>query len=237
MWSWEYTWSILPELLKVVPITIAVTLLSFVLACLLGMPLAIARRSNMKPVAIGVGGVMEFIRCTPLIIQLFVLFYALPLYGITLSPFTAGFIGLGLHYSTYLAEVYRSGIEAIPRGQWEASQALNFTRMQTWRRIIIPQALPPTIPIMGNYLIMMFKETPTLSAITLVELLLTAKTLGSASFRYLEAFTLVGVCFLLLSYPSALLVKQLEKRVARQGKKGAGYEPSTDTKGRTYSSL
>src|SRR5690606_37212771 len=118
-----------------------------------------------------------------------------------------------IHYSTYLSEVYRSGIEAVPKGQWEASTALNFTRTKTWLRIIFPQSIPPTIPVMGNYLIVMFKETPTLSAITVVELLLTAKELGSSSFKYVEPLTLVGIIFLALSYPSALLVRALEKRM------------------------
>jgi polar amino acid transport system permease protein len=220
MWNWEYAWSILPELLQVVPLTITVTLISFAIACTVGLPLAMARMSKFKPLSYAAIGFLDFVRNTPLIVQLFVLFYALPLYGITLSPFTAGVIGLGLHYSTYLAEVYRSGIEAVPRGQWEASTALNFTKAQTWLRIILPQSIPPTIPVMGNYLIVMFKETPTLSAITLVELLLTAKSIGSSSFKYLEAFTLVGLIFLVLSYSSSLLVQKVEHVINRQTRKG-----------------
>jgi len=210
MWDWSYAYQILPELLKVLPITIGATVVGFLIACLLGLPLALARRSRSKWLSYPVGAGIEFIRSTPLLVQLFVLFYALPLYGIALSPFTAGVVGLGLHYSTYLSEVFRSGIEAIPRGQWEASKALNFSPGHTWFRIILPQAVPPVIPVMGNYFITMFKETPLLSAITLVELLQTAKAIGSGSFRYLEAFTLVGVLFLLLSYPSSLLVGRLE---------------------------
>jgi polar amino acid transport system permease protein len=181
----------------------------------LGLPLALARRSKSRWVTWPVTAIMEFIRSTPLVIQLFFLFYALPLYGIALSPMTAGIIGLGLHYSTYLSEVYRSGIEAVPKGQWEAARALNFGKAQTWTRIVLPQSVPPTIPVMGNYLIVMFKETPTLSAITLVELLTTAKSIGSQSFKYLEAFTLVGVLFLLMSYPSGWLVRRLEERWKR----------------------
>lgn len=220
MWNWDYAWSIMPELLQVVPLTIAVTLTSFVIACTLGLPLAIARRSKIRLISYTTMGCMDFIRNTPLLIQLFVLFYALPLYGISLSPFTAGVIGLGLHYSTYLAEVYRSGIDAVPKGQWEAATALNFTKAYTWRRVILPQSVPPTIPVMGNYLIVMFKETPTLSAITLVELLLTAKSLGSASFRYLEAFTLVGIIFFVLSYVSSLFIQRLELRLNGYARRG-----------------
>jgi len=214
MWDWNYVWEILPKLLTVVPITIAVTLAGFVIASVLGMPLALARRSKNRWISLPITAIADFIRKTPLIIQLYVIVFVFPeMIGVTLSPFIAGVIGLGIHYSTYMSEVYRSGIEAVPKGQWEASTALNFSKAKTWLRIILPQSIPPTIPVMGNYLIVMFKETPILSAITLVELLMTAKELGSSSFRYLEEFTLVGMIFLALSYPSALLVRALEKRM------------------------
>lgn len=216
MWDWKYAFQILPELVNVLPITIAATVMGFLAACLLGLPLALARRSKSRILSGSALAWIELIRSTPLLVQLFVLFYALPLYGISFSPFVTGVIGLGLHYSTYMSEVFRSGIEAVPTGQWEASRALNFSPKHTWMKIILPQALPPIIPVMGNYLITMFKETPILSAITLVELLQTAKAIGSGSFRYLEAFTLVGILFLLLSYPSSLLVGKLERHFQRK---------------------
>jgi polar amino acid transport system permease protein len=130
-----------------------------------------------------------------------------------LSPFTAGVIGLGLHYSTYISEVYRSGIESISRGQWEASIALNFSKARTWISIILPQAIPPVLPMFGNYFIVLFKETPLLSAITVVELMSTAKMIGSESFRYLEPFTIVGLLFFLMGYPGSLLVKYLDSKL------------------------
>ncbi|RED52982.1 ectoine/hydroxyectoine ABC transporter permease subunit EhuD [Cohnella lupini] len=221
MWDWGYANSILPKLLEVIPTTLASAILGFILACLLGLPIALARRSSKKWIAWPVAAFSEFIRSTPLLIQLFVLVFVFPQsFNITLSPFLAGVIGLGLHYSTYLSEVYRSGIDSVPRGQWEASIALNFNKLRTWLRIVLPQSIPPTIPVMGNYLIVMFKETPTLSAITVVELLMTAKVIGSASFKYVEAFTLVGIIFLVLSYPSSLLVRALERRMKRNERRG-----------------
>jgi polar amino acid transport system permease protein len=216
MWSWSYALQILPELLKVLPITIMATVMGFAAACILGLPLALMRKSGKTWLSRPAMVWIEFIRSTPLLVQLFVLFYALPAYGISLSPLTAGVIGLGIHYSTYLSEVFRSGIEAVPKGQWEAAKALNFNPPHTWMHIILPQALTPVIPVMGNYLITMFKETPLLSAITVVELLQTAKSIGSGSFRYLEAFTLVGLLFLLLSYPSSWLVGRLEAHFQRK---------------------
>lgn len=213
-WDWGFALKALPQLLAVVPVTVAATLAGFLIACLLGLPITLARRARSRLISWPTAACVEFVRSTPLIIQLFVLVFVLPsAAGITLSPFAAGVAGLGLHYSTYMSEVYRSGIEAVPKGQWEASKALNFGRWRTWINIVLPQSIPPTIPVMGNYLIVMFKETPTLSAITLVELLMTAKIIGSASFKYLEVLTLVGLIFLALSYPSALLVRRLEKRM------------------------
>lgn len=209
-------WEILPEMLWALRITIAATFGGFVIAVIIGLALALMRRSRIKAVSAGSAAFIEFVRNTPLLVQLFFLFYVLPeVANIAWSAFAIGIIGLGLHYSTYLSEVYRSGIDAIPRGQWEAAKALNFSKLQTWRRIILPQAIPPILPIMGNYLIVMFKETPLLSAITLVELLATAKNIVSESFRGFEAYTLMGILFLLLSYPSSLLVRRLELRLNR----------------------
>ena len=117
MCDWEYTFAILPQLLLALRITIAATFLGFLLACVLGLLLTFARRSSFKPLAWVTGGCIEFIRSTPLLAQLYFIFYVLPQFGITLSPLAAGVIGLGVHYSTYLSEVYRAGIESVPRGQ------------------------------------------------------------------------------------------------------------------------
>jgi polar amino acid transport system permease protein len=216
MWSWTFAWNILPEILQAIQTTIMATLAGFALALIGGLVFAFGRRSKNRVISWSSAGIIEFVRSTPLLVQLYFIFYGLPAVGISLGPFTSGVLGLGIHYSSYLSEVYRSGIDAVPRGQWEAARALNFSKSQTWMRIILPQAIRPVIPVMGNYLIVMFKETPILSAITLVEMLLTAKIIGSESFRYLEAFTLVGILFFLLSYGSSLLIKRLEMRWSRQ---------------------
>lgn len=217
MWDWNYAVAILPELLRALKMTVAATFGGFTIALASGLLLAAATRSRSKLVSLPAKGFIVFIRNTPLLIQIFFLYYSLPvLTGIALPAFYVGIIGLGLHYSTYLAEVYRSGIDAVPKGQWEAAVSLNFSRLQTWGRVILPQAIPPVIPILGNYLIVMFKETPLLSAITLVELLLTAKNIVSQSFRVFEPYTLVGILFLAISYPASLLVRRLEKRMNMQ---------------------
>lgn len=214
MWDWHFALSILPDFIKVMRVTIAATFAAFAVAATLGLAVALIRRAKFKPLAAVAGWVVEFIRSTPLLVQLYFIFYVFPEHGVALSPFVAGTLGLGIHYSAYLAEVYRSGIDVIPQGQWEAARALNFSQTQTWLRIILPQAIRPILPVLGNYLLVMFKETPILSAITLVEMLQAAKLAGAQSFRYFEPFTLVGLLFLVMSYPTALAFRRLEARLS-----------------------
>jgi polar amino acid transport system permease protein len=98
----------------------------------------------------------------------------------------AGVIGLGVHYSTYMSEVFRAGVENVNRGQWEAAKACNLTAAQTWRHVILPQAIPPMIPALANYVVAMFKETPLLSVIAVVELIARVRSVAEANFRYLD---------------------------------------------------
>ena len=144
-WDWAFVVKILPTLGQGVIVTIQATMMGIVLALVIGLVLAIMRRSHNRAVSHGSAFFVEFIRGTPLLVQLYFLFYILPDAGLLLSPLTAGVIGLGLHYSAYLAEVYRTGIDNIPRGQWEAAKAVNLSTRQTWVEIIIPQAIPPMI--------------------------------------------------------------------------------------------
>ncbi|TIM21702.1 MAG: ectoine/hydroxyectoine ABC transporter permease subunit EhuD, partial [Mesorhizobium sp.] len=174
-WDWNFVWEIMPTLIEGVKITILATLLGSVLAAMVGLAIALARRSPNKSLSRSVGFLAEFIRGTPLLVQLYFIFYVLPDIGILLPPLVAGVIGLGLHYGTYTAEVYRAGIDNVPRGQWEAAKACNLNARQTWTHIIMPQAIPPMIPALANYFIAMFKETPLLSAITVLELMNQAK--------------------------------------------------------------
>jgi polar amino acid transport system permease protein len=120
-----------------------------------------------------------------------------------------------LHYAAYLSEVYRGGLDSVPRGQWEACRALNMSIGKTYFRIIIPQALPPSVAGMGNYLIGIFKDTPMLSVIGVAELMHTANAIGAESYRFLEPYTLVGLIFLAISLPSAGLIRAFEHWVRR----------------------
>jgi polar amino acid transport system permease protein len=214
-WDWKFVWDILPTLIQGVKITIIATLLGSVVALAVGLAIALARRSENRALSRSVGFLAEFIRGTPLLVQLYFIFYVLPDIGILLPPLVAGVIGLGLHYGTYTAEVYRAGIDNVPRGQWEAAKACNLSATQTWVHVIFPQALPPMIPALANYFIAMFKETPLLSAITVLELMNQAKSVANTYYRYVEPMTLVGVFFLIISLFSVLGLRWLERRYGR----------------------
>jgi polar amino acid transport system permease protein len=209
-WSWEHAAAVLPELLEGLQITILATVVGMVIASVLGLVIAMVRRSSLRAVTIPVGLVVEFIRSTPLLVQLVfanLLFTQFPSLAI-------GCVVLGVHYATYMSEVFRAGIDAVPKGQWEAAVALDLPRSRTWGAVVLPQAIRKTLPGLGNYAISMFKETPFLFAIAVVEMYTAAQEYGAGTFRYMEAITLTGLLFLLVSYPTSLLVRRMENRLA-----------------------
>jgi polar amino acid transport system permease protein len=210
--DWLYVLEILPELLDATLITIRIALSGYLVALILGLAFAFARMSQNRMISTIVWAFSECIRLTPILVQLFFAYYVLPEIGIKLPAEPTGILVIGLHYGTYISEVYRSGIRAVSTGQWEATIAMSLPRPRVWLKIILPQAIRPMIPALGNYLIQLFKEVPLLSTITVYELLNTANLLAGSSFKYLEALTLVGVIFLALSYPSSLFFKHLEAK-------------------------
>lgn len=215
-WDWNFAGHILPQLLRAGLVTLEATLIGSAIAMVLGLLLAIGRRSHNRLISWPIAWLVEFIRSTPLLIQLYFLYFVLPNLGITLGALTAGVIGLGLHYATYTSESYRAGIESVPRGQWEAARALNLSTRRTWMGVVLPQAIPAVIPALGNYVNGMFKDSVLLSAITVVELLGKARDIGSLTFRYTEPVTEVGLIFLVISVTASLLISRLEARLARK---------------------
>jgi|TARA_B100000929_G_scaffold98207_3_gene77242 polar amino acid transport system permease protein len=211
-WSWEVAFDVLPQLAKGVIVTVQATIVASLLAYVLGLAIAILKMSKSKLTRISLYWITEFVRRTPILVQLYIVFYVLPDYGILFEAFTCGVLVLGIHFSTYTSEVFRAGIDNVPKGQWEAARSLNYNAYQTWKNIILPQAIPPMIPPLANYLITMFKETPLLAAITVVELFRAADQYSNSHYKYLEPMTLVGVFFLIVSIPSAILAMKLEKR-------------------------
>ncbi|WP_188456079.1 ectoine/hydroxyectoine ABC transporter permease subunit EhuD [Virgibacillus oceani] len=223
-WSWDIFLEAFPYVLEGLGITIGLTIACYLFALVFGFIWTFVRRIPIKLIRWVLLWIMEFIRSTPPLVQLFFIYYAWPMVpgiGMTLSPFTSAVLGLGIHYSTYIGEVYRSGIDSVDKGQWEASRALNFSTGKKWTKIILPQAIPPTIPMLGNYLIIMFKEVPLASTIGVVGILQMANNFGAENWRYLEPLTIVAILFLILSYPSAILINKLERKMNRRFDKKA----------------
>ncbi|MGV2100270.1 ectoine/hydroxyectoine ABC transporter permease subunit EhuD [Rhizobium sp. 21-4511-3d] len=212
-----YTSSILPIILIGLTVTLKAAAAGFAIALVLGLVFALLRRSRVIAISWATAFVVEFLRDTPLLVQLFFLYYVLPDFGVVLPAFLTGAIALGLQYAAYTSEVYRGGIEAVARGQWEAATALNLTRMQAYRDIIIPQAIPRIVPAMGNYLVAMIKETPVLSVVTVMEMMGLANMIGERTFEYLVPLTLVGLIFLLLTLICSAGLHRLQKALPKAG--------------------
>jgi polar amino acid transport system permease protein len=211
--DWTFAASILPTLGKAALLTLGITAAGFVISLVLGLALAMLRRSRRRLLALPTALTVETVRGTPLLIQLYFIFFVLPEYGVVLPAMLTGIVAIGLHYAAYTSEAYRAGIDNVPPGQWQAAGALGMTRLQVFRYVVMPQAVPAILPALGNYLIAMFKDTPLLSAIAVVELMQRAKIIGSETFRYLEPISIVGLFFLAMSLIAAMLIGALERRL------------------------
>ena len=212
-WKWDFALEVFPIVAAACRFTILATLAGFAIALVLGLVLALLRAVRQPLVSWPVSLFIEFVRGTPVLVQIYFVYFVLPKFGIVLPALTTGILVLGLHYSTYVSEVYRGGIAGVERAQWEAAMALNLSPVRTFFRIVLPQALPPIVPALGNYLITLFKETPLLSAIAVTEMLQTAKNIGSETFRYTEPVTIIGLIFLVLSLVSAVGIRRVERNL------------------------
>lgn len=211
VWSWERALEALPLLLQGFRTTLLATVLGTLIATLLGLVIAVLKRTLPATLRVVLHALTEFVRMTPLVVQLLFAYYLFT--GV--PALVIGIAVIGIHYSTYMAESYRAGIESVPEGQWEAAAALSLPASRVWRAVVLPQALRTTLPSLGNYAVAMFKDTPFLFAISVVELVTAAQQFGARNFAYTEAFTLAGLVFLLASYPTSVLIRRLETRLAR----------------------
>ncbi len=213
-WDMDFALDILPDLLHAfLRYTLVITVLATIIAAVLGLVMAVFRYAKVPVLSQVTTGFVQFTRATPIPIQLFFVYYMLPDMGITIGAVTTGVVVLGVHYACYFAEVYRGGIESIPRGQWEACTALSLPEQAVWQRVILPQAVRKILPSLGNYVISMFKEVPFLLFISVPEMVAQAKDIGGASFRYVEPFTICGLIYLLASYPASVAMRRLETRL------------------------
>jgi polar amino acid transport system substrate-binding protein len=192
--------------------TVLLTVTSMTLAVALGLPIALARMYGPAPVRGLALAYVEFFRGIPVLLLLYFLYYVLPDAGLKLSAFWVAVLGFGINYAAYEAEIYRAGIGGIPRGQWEAAASLGMSRPQTFRRIILPQALRSILPPMTNDFVALFKDTSVVSVIAVTELTKTYQILSKSTFRYVEIGLVTAALYLVMSVPLGYLSRYLEKR-------------------------
>ncbi|NHC61206.1 ectoine/hydroxyectoine ABC transporter permease subunit EhuD [Paenalcaligenes suwonensis] len=215
--NWAFAESILPMLLQGMIVTLQATLLGFVVAALLGLVLAGLKSAPVKWISWPATVITEFIRDTPLLVQLFFLYYVLPDYGLVLPAFLTGALALGLQYSAYTAEVYRAGIQSLAKGQLEAARALDISPLRTFVIVVLPQAIPRVIPALGNYLVSIMKDVPVLSVVSVLEMLNVAKIIGDRTFNYLIPLSMVGGLYLLMTLVASWLIRLLDQRLPKEG--------------------
>ncbi|MGG4773994.1 ectoine/hydroxyectoine ABC transporter permease subunit EhuD [Alcaligenaceae bacterium 429] len=215
--NWAFAESILPILLQGMVVTLQATLLGFVVAALLGLVLAGLKSAPFKWISWPATFLTEFIRDTPLLVQLFFLYYVLPDYGLVLPAFLTGALALGLQYSAYTAEVYRAGIQSLAKGQLEAARALDIAPLRTFVIVVLPQAIPRVIPALGNYLVSIMKDVPVLSVVSVLEMLNVAKIIGDRTFNYLIPLSMVGGLYLLMTLVASWLIRLLDQRLPKEG--------------------
>ena len=216
-WRWDFTFDVvLPRMIEAAGVTVWATVSSFCIALVLGLFLMILKTHRSPWIARPTTEIMEFIRATPLLVQIFFLFFFLPDIGITLPPLTTGILAISIYNSVLCAEVYRAGFQAVPKGQWEACVSLNMSSYRTLRDVIIPQSIPPIVPALGNYLVAIFKETPLLSFVAVAEIMQVSKLIGAEFYRFTEAITIAGVFFLVMSLFAAFLIRLVENLVHRK---------------------
>lgn len=203
----------LPVFFHGILVTIAATAVGFAFALVVGAVLLALIWMPYRIVSIPAKFFMEFVRSTPLLVQVYFLFFVLPDFGIRLPAFLTGVLTLGLHHGAFTSETYRAGINAVPKGQWDAAVSLNYSKAKAYIYLILPQAIPVVIPALGNTLIAMIKDTPILSAITVTELMFVANDIGTQRFQYTEPITFAALIYLVLSVVIAALVTKLDRSI------------------------
>jgi len=210
-------WSIIvhyfPFLLKGALLTLQISVFALVFGLGVGLVAALCVLSKNRLLSWPARGYVWLIRSTPLLVQLFIIYFGLPQFGLDLSPFWSGVLALALNTGAYNAETIRAGILSVPTGQSEAARSLGMGPALTMRRIILPQALRLIIPPLGNNFVILIKDTSLVSTITLVELTLTAQRLIGSTYKPFEMYLMAALLYALLTSAATLLLRQVERRL------------------------
>ena len=215
MLDWNIIFHYFPFLLQGALITLEISILSLLLGIIFGLIAALCKLSR-NPVIRGLASFyIWLIRSTPLLVQLFIIYFGLPQLGIDLGPFLSGVLGLGLNVGAYNAETIRGGIVSVPLGQTEGARSLGMSSSLSMRRIILPQAMRIIIPPMGNNFIILIKDTSLVSTITLVELTLTAQRFIGSTYKPFEMYLMAAMLYAVMTTTASFLLSKLEKRTSK----------------------
>jgi polar amino acid transport system permease protein len=207
VFDFDFFISIFPELMAGLGITLKATAGGYLVAVAVGLLLAMAGRSKFSVVRWFCKVYVAVMRCTPMLVQLYIAYYILPRIGLSFDALLTGILALGFYTGAYMSEVFRAGVESVNPSQWEASKALGLKPGATWLKVILPQVIPVIFLPMGNYLIGMFKETPLLAAITVLDLLGTANDIAGPTYKYTEPYTAVALILLFISIATSISLR------------------------------
>lgn len=202
--------SLLPMLKGALYYTLPLTLITFCIGIILALLTALARISNIKPLQWLARFYVSIIRGTPLLVQLFIIFYGLPSINVTINPFPAAIIGFSLNIGAYASEIVRAAILSIPKGQWEAGYSINMNYSQILRRIILPQAVRVSIPPLSNTFISLVKDTSLASLILVTEMFRKAQEIAATTYEFLLLYTEAGLLYWIICFILSLIQQRLE---------------------------
>ena len=211
--DWGAIPDMMPGLLHGLRVTVTATLVIMAIALVAALPVALGRMSRHWWLRLPLTIYVQVLRGTPVLLQLFYLYYVLPFAGIRLSAWTAGILGMSAAYSAYLSEIYRAGIAAVDRGQTEAALSLGMSRVTVMRVVVLPQAFRIVIPPIGNMFVGLFKDTSLLSVLTIRELMFNGELQAATTFRHTTIFTVIAVLYLAVCWPSAAIIDRLERKL------------------------
>jgi polar amino acid transport system permease protein len=219
MFKYQFRWDVIPNnvdfLLSGLNLTLVVSALTLVLAMIGGLIIALFDMSRFRPLRLIGVSFGEVIRNTPILVQLLWVYYVLPImFNVRIDAFTALVIGLSVYQSAFISEVYRAGIQAVPKGHREAAQVLGLTPIQTFRRIILPQAIRMTLPPLASNFVQLIKFSSLGAVISVTEITRRGMELSSSTFRPLEIFTFIAVVYFCICWPLAMAIRLWERRLA-----------------------
>ena len=205
-------WESLPSLYQGTLVSLQITFVAVLIGIGLGSILGLAEISSLKVIRLCVGIYVTLVRGTPMLVQILFIFYVLPQLGLMIAPFWAASLAIGLNSSAYVSQIIRSGVNAVPKGEIEAAYTLGFSRLQTMIYIIFPQALRMTLPVLGNELITLIKDSSLASIIGVMELTKEASIIRSRTYDAFSILLAISIIYLVLTATLSLGIKYFEKR-------------------------